>query len=188
MPKPLLLSPSLHGAKCVGYLQKQGLIRKNWRRRWFILTDTTFSYCNTPTTPPHGIIFLDSIKNVRAATPSETNRDFVFAIETDSRTYLCQALSPDARDTWIATLQKAMASSPVPASPQAEIQAPDAASAPESGDGDSESTAPVVIGEVDEGRLPPAEEPDDSEQPESEERRRSSSVVKILVFCRLNGI
>ena len=44
-----------------GYLTKQGHVRKNWKRRWFVLTKSQMSYHMEPGAPAKGRIPLDNV-------------------------------------------------------------------------------------------------------------------------------
>ena len=44
-----------------GYLTKQGHVRKNWKRRWFVLTKSQMSYHEQPGAPAKGRIPLDNV-------------------------------------------------------------------------------------------------------------------------------
>ena len=49
------------GALKQGYLTKQGHVRKNWKRRWFVLTRRQITYHVAPGAPAKGIIPLDNV-------------------------------------------------------------------------------------------------------------------------------
>ena len=42
-----LLDETVHGVLKKGFLEKKGHVRRNWRRRWFILKRTILTYYST---------------------------------------------------------------------------------------------------------------------------------------------
>ena len=42
-------------------MTKQGHVRKNWKRRWFVLTKANITYMEAPGAPPKGRIPLDNV-------------------------------------------------------------------------------------------------------------------------------
>ena len=42
-----LVDETVHGVLKKGFLEKKGHVRRNWRRRWFILKKTILTYYST---------------------------------------------------------------------------------------------------------------------------------------------
>ena len=88
-----------------GFLHKQGGNYKNWKRRYFILSENLLSYYKSPgDAQPIGVIQL-LYSNVKLMTNEE--KDHVFGLITPARTYLfCADTDPEVSN-WMAALQMA---------------------------------------------------------------------------------
>jgi len=88
-----------------GFLTKQGAVVKNWKRRWFVLTEGNLHYRKKKEdTIPAGIIRLwgcnvDEVQNY--------SHPYCFSIQPNDggRTYYLLAESPQSRDDWINLLR-----------------------------------------------------------------------------------
>ncbi|KAI5481271.1 pleckstrin-like domain-containing protein [Pseudohyphozyma bogoriensis] len=95
-----------------GYLMKQGK-RKNWRKRWFILTSHKLSYSRSHMDAKvHRQIplssVLDAIENQPAPSPASSDPNTAqhsFKIITPKRTFLVCAPSEEDEIKWLAALQ-----------------------------------------------------------------------------------
>ncbi|KAF2152471.1 glycosyltransferase family 1 protein [Myriangium duriaei CBS 260.36] len=91
-----------------GYLGKRGKTNPRFRRYWFTLKGTVFSYFTDPSTPyfPNGNIDLRygiSAESIRDKDKKETNS---FSVTTDKRTYYFKADSEANAKEWVKQLQK----------------------------------------------------------------------------------
>ena len=114
-----------------GWLLKQGGSWKNWKRRWFVLSDRVLYYFqHTAENNPKGIIPLENVK-VRLMEDTDGKR-FLFEVysetaptvkgcKTDSRgtvvegnhkTYRMAANSEDDRSHWVQTIQDSIKEDP----------------------------------------------------------------------------
>jgi len=83
-----------------GQLSKLGGVIKNWKNRWFILTDIYLAYyASKEAKELKGRIPLHAIHDVQACTVP--NKDNCFSIFVDERKYIIQAPSTTERDEWL---------------------------------------------------------------------------------------
>lgn len=92
-----------------GYCTKQGLFRKSWKRRYFILSSSAFRYCRSmeDRTPIRIIKVLD-ILEVRPSIGIHLNRENVFEVVTQNRVFYVQAESEIDRDSWLLAITRCM--------------------------------------------------------------------------------
>jgi len=82
-----------------GYLVKQGAIVKNWRKRWFALSDTKlFYYKRKEDTEPAGVI---DITRSRLEDSVARPNSFSIVSANSGRAYLLVAETPQERDEWM---------------------------------------------------------------------------------------
>ncbi|XP_075063119.1 pleckstrin homology domain-containing family A member 2 isoform X2 [Mixophyes fleayi] len=103
--------PSLSILKC-GYCVKQGNMRKNWKRRYFVLSAFTINYykCEKDREPLRCIHLRDILKTHECLVKSGDllMRDNLFEIITGPRTFYIQADSPQEMDSWIKAINAAI--------------------------------------------------------------------------------
>jgi len=91
-----------------GFLTKQGIVVKNWKRRWFILSGTLLFYYKKQKDPfPAGIIQLNDAKNIECLAESIDNRTCCFLIDTSSRSFYVTADSAKEMFDWVQALKSA---------------------------------------------------------------------------------
>jgi hypothetical protein len=90
-----------------GYCTKQGVFRKSWKRRFFILTLSQLTYCPSyeDRTPIRNIKISDVIET-RVSVGVHPNREHVFEVVTAPRVFYIQASSNSDRDAWIAAITR----------------------------------------------------------------------------------
>lgn len=98
-----------------GFLNKTGggNRRKNWKRRFFLLSETALAYFtddnSRPGTVLKGGVLLANVLEVREALPAEAMRPYMFVIVTSSRNYCIQAPTDFERTDWITAMTQLMA-------------------------------------------------------------------------------
>ncbi|KJE90767.1 hypothetical protein CAOG_02021 [Capsaspora owczarzaki ATCC 30864] len=116
-----------------GYMTKQGGANKNWKRRWFVLTETQLKYFKTSDciidddSDLLGQIDLNEISCVESAT---NKRSFCFKLVTPDRTYFISCESDAEAAEWMSAISLCMQStrqSNVEAFKEAVYAEPDAA-------------------------------------------------------------
>ncbi|XP_064604066.1 pleckstrin homology domain-containing family A member 2-like [Liolophura sinensis] len=97
--------PSIKSGFCV----KQGAVRKNWKRRFFVLDHSGISYysSNQDKTPIKTINKHD-ILEVRESKGVHSGRDNLFEIVTAKRIYYIQTDCPEDMHSWIEVLRKVL--------------------------------------------------------------------------------
>lgn len=96
---------STTGSFCVrgGWCYKRGHKVKNWKRRWFVLRSSTFSYYKNPRDLKHlGEIPISTIKFVRHVNDDEM--PFCFELCTQKATYLISASTKYICNYWVESL------------------------------------------------------------------------------------
>ncbi|XP_033632886.1 pleckstrin homology domain-containing family A member 1-like isoform X2 [Asterias rubens] len=115
------LSPVFPGKKVVksGWCVKQGGVRKNWKRRYFILDDVGIAYYKSSSDKlPLKTITKKDITVCKMSDIGDTlGRDNLFEIISPSRTFFIQAYSPEDMAEWINAIN--------------DVRAPKRASAPQ---------------------------------------------------------
>eukprot|EP01104_Vermistella_antarctica_P020995 TRINITY_DN9245_c0_g1_i1.p1 TRINITY_DN9245_c0_g1~~TRINITY_DN9245_c0_g1_i1.p1 ORF type:complete len:106 (-),score=28.04 TRINITY_DN9245_c0_g1_i1:44-361(-) len=91
-----------------GFLRKRGGRKKNWKNRFFKLGDNVLSYHVTEAAPPKKKILLQLCLSCSEVDANQFERENMFNIVTDKRTFYIQAGSPQERSDWIAILIEAM--------------------------------------------------------------------------------
>ncbi|XP_053574059.1 pleckstrin homology domain-containing family A member 2 [Bombina bombina] len=95
-----------------GYCVKQGNVRKNWKRRYFVLDAFSLSYfkCEQDREPLRCIFLKDILKTRETLVKSGDllMRDNLFEIITGPRTFYIQADSPQEMYIWIKTINTAI--------------------------------------------------------------------------------
>ncbi|XP_039625176.1 pleckstrin homology domain-containing family A member 2 [Polypterus senegalus] len=105
-------SPSRPGVIKSGYCVKQGNVRKNWKRRFFTLDETSVNYfkCETDKDPLRSVPLKDVQKVHECLVKSGDflTRDNLFEIITSSRVFYIQADSPEDMHSWIKAINTAL--------------------------------------------------------------------------------
>ncbi|XP_059142530.1 pleckstrin homology domain-containing family A member 1-like isoform X2 [Physella acuta] len=93
-----------------GYCVKQGAVRKNWKRRYFVLQQQFLSYFKSEQEKqPLRTIPIDEILDVRQSSDGvHPTRDNLFEVRTLKRIFYIQCDTPEDMKGWIDTIQSAM--------------------------------------------------------------------------------
>eukprot|EP01087_Luapelamoeba_hula_P013609 TRINITY_DN3887_c0_g1_i3.p1 TRINITY_DN3887_c0_g1~~TRINITY_DN3887_c0_g1_i3.p1 ORF type:complete len:1813 (-),score=213.61 TRINITY_DN3887_c0_g1_i3:933-6371(-) len=95
-------------SQLAGWLTKQGGTRKNWKRRWFVLTSDAVQYYNVDTDkiPIAEILLTD----VFAAAPvgKAIRRNHGFAVYTRNRTFMICASTDDDMVRWVEAIKRSI--------------------------------------------------------------------------------
>jgi len=87
-----------------GWLLKKGKIHRNWLRRYFVLHPSYLEYfTDEKCTQSKGIIPLRNT-SCYLPEPSDVNKPFALALQTDKRTYYFQAASQEEVNEWQAAI------------------------------------------------------------------------------------
>jgi len=93
-----------------GFLTKQGIVFKNWKKRWFVLTGTLLCYFRKQQDPfPKGMIQFSDARTIDCLMESIDNRANCFVVETPSRSFFITADSPRDMYEWVEALKSAKA-------------------------------------------------------------------------------
>lgn len=88
-----------------GYMTKEGHVRKNWKRRWFVLQDQTLKYfANMGDEQPAGEIQMSGAKIEDA--PQKKKGDNCFGIIQTPKSLFIVADNQNERDSWKEMLQQ----------------------------------------------------------------------------------
>jgi len=90
-----------------GFLTKQSMWLKDWRRRYFLLKGSQLFYCSNEYSSPHGMIDLALCTTVKSADLKSRKRNS-FEISTPEITYLLYADHESEKDDWIGRVGKAI--------------------------------------------------------------------------------
>ncbi|KAL7440948.1 hypothetical protein ACHAXH_005990, partial [Discostella pseudostelligera] len=90
-----------------GYLTKQSLWLRDWRRRYFILKGNRLFFAKSPLEPPHGMIDLSRCTTVKSA-DLKSHKKHSFEISTPEMTYLLYADDEKIKDDWIGSVGRAI--------------------------------------------------------------------------------
>jgi len=90
-----------------GFLVKQGKVRKNWKKRWFILKDDLLYYYKTPREKsPIKTIHLSPSAYVNRAGPDEVPKPHGFVLRTLERVWLFSSESDQDTELWVSAINK----------------------------------------------------------------------------------
>jgi len=89
-----------------GYLTKQSMWMKQWRRRYFVLKGNKFYFSKGPDTPPHGVIDLKDCLTVKSA--ENQSRPHCFQISTPNCTYYLCADSEADKDKFVGAIGRSI--------------------------------------------------------------------------------
>lgn len=87
-----------------GYLSKKGQVRKNWKRRWFSVTNGQLNYFeNNMTKEVKGHLIIDKTTKITPVDPRTTKKHYKhqFRIVTDERFMDCRADDDYEMQNWI---------------------------------------------------------------------------------------
>mmetsp|Transcript_7405 Transcript_7405/g.10063 ORF Transcript_7405/g.10063 Transcript_7405/m.10063 type:complete len:158 (-) Transcript_7405:314-787(-) len=90
-----------------GWLTKQSMWLKDWRRRYFILKGSKLFFAKTEYTAPHGMIDLSQCTTVKSADLKSRKRNS-FEVSTPEMTYLLYADTEKEKDDWIGNVGRAI--------------------------------------------------------------------------------
>jgi hypothetical protein len=102
------VSAMIKNAAHTGYLMKQSAWLKNWRRRFFFLSDNVLYFAVDKGFEPHGQIPL-TYNNIRVQSAEEfTNKRFSFMVQIPGMTFFLQARNEREKDQWIRAIGQAI--------------------------------------------------------------------------------
>lgn len=89
-----------------GWCVKQGAVRKNWKRRYFALSEHGVSYFKSESdkVPIRTIPLAEIISCKVSGQWSVLQRDNLFEINCYARTFFVQAYSPEEMQTWVSAI------------------------------------------------------------------------------------
>eukprot|EP00934_Nitzschia_sp_Nitz4_P004498 Nitzschia sp. Nitz4//scaffold77_size91520//22100//22863//NITZ4_004882-RA/size91520-processed-gene-0.26-mRNA-1//1//CDS//3329557967//4488//frame0 len=90
-----------------GWLTKQSVWLKDWRRRYFLLKGSKLFFGKNEYSPPHGMIDLAHCTTVKSADLKSKKRHS-FEISTPEVTFLMYADTEKEKDDWIGRVGKAI--------------------------------------------------------------------------------
>lgn len=92
-----------------GYCTKQGVFRKSWKRRYFVLSSSSFRYYRSiEDRVPIKIVKTQEILEARTSIGVYPTRENLFEVVTASRVFYIQADSECERDSWIAAVTRCL--------------------------------------------------------------------------------
>lgn len=95
-------------SQCCGYMVKQGQVRRNWKRRWFVLdlTKKYLAYFETEKADsPKGAISCKTITRVYEHKKcGKSKHQFLFCVDTPGRTYTMYTPSEQSMKIWMTCL------------------------------------------------------------------------------------
>jgi len=94
-------------AEVEGWLSKQSMWLKDWRRRYFILKGSRLFFAKDEYKCPHGMIDLSQCTTVKSADIKSRKR-FSFEISTRETTYLLYADNEKEKDEWIGSVGRSI--------------------------------------------------------------------------------
>jgi len=92
-----------------GFLVKRGANRKNWKKRWFVLTSEKFMYFKNTTssvTNPLGEILLSECSACEIC--YDWKKDHCFVLKTPKRNYFIYTESNEEMQSWMNSLNQAL--------------------------------------------------------------------------------
>jgi len=93
-----------------GWLIKQGMVVKNWKKRWLVLVGTLLFYFKKQKDSfPQGVIPLREGGEIDCLTEPIDNKSFCFVIATPSRTFFISSSSALEMYEWVQALRSAKA-------------------------------------------------------------------------------
>ncbi|KAM3134852.1 hypothetical protein pb186bvf_013021 [Paramecium bursaria] len=92
-----------------GWLEKQSRFLKQWKKRWCVLTETTFYTFELEKTykDPTEIIQLHKAISIKTS-EDETKVQNSFKIETNEQVFQFRPESREEKESWISSIGKAM--------------------------------------------------------------------------------
>mmetsp|Transcript_39498 Transcript_39498/g.58028 ORF Transcript_39498/g.58028 Transcript_39498/m.58028 type:complete len:149 (-) Transcript_39498:523-969(-) len=90
-----------------GWLTKQSMWIKDWRRRYFLLKGSKLFFCKTPSGEPHGMIDLSICTTVKSANLKSKKMNS-FEVSTPDVTFLLYADTEKEKDDWIGCVGRAI--------------------------------------------------------------------------------
>lgn len=90
-----------------GWLTKQSMWLKDWRRRFFLLQGSKLFFCKNEYEGPHGMIDLSTCTTVKSA-DFKSRKPHSFEISTPDITYLLYADNEKEKDDWIGHVGRAI--------------------------------------------------------------------------------
>mmetsp|Transcript_47439 Transcript_47439/g.70575 ORF Transcript_47439/g.70575 Transcript_47439/m.70575 type:complete len:164 (-) Transcript_47439:180-671(-) len=90
-----------------GWLTKQSVWLKDWRRRYFILKGSKLFFSKSDIQAPHGMIDLSLCTTVKSADLKSKKRNS-FEISTPETTFLLYADTEKEKDDWIGSVGKSI--------------------------------------------------------------------------------
>jgi hypothetical protein len=92
-----------------GWLSKESLHLKNWKRRWVVLTPQYICSFKTEAERrnPTECIRVKDCSTVKSA-PEDVGKENGFRVDTPDRTFLLVADNAQDRESWIGTIGKSM--------------------------------------------------------------------------------
>jgi len=113
LPRPPFIDPTTgvaydtDRADFEGYLTKQSMWLRDWRRRYFVLKGSRLFFAKTPREAPHGMIDLSRCTTVKSA-DLKSHKKHSFEISTPETTYLLYADDEKAKDDWIGSVGRSI--------------------------------------------------------------------------------
>lgn len=96
------LSASTLPSYISGYCVKQGGMRKNWKRRYFVFSENGFQYYSSDRAKePLRTLPKADIIDVRRSLSGHSSRDNLFEVVTAKRTFYIQCDDPADTDKWV---------------------------------------------------------------------------------------
>lgn len=100
-----------HGAERAGWLEKQGELLPNWRRRWFVLKQGKIFWFKSdsvsPESQPRGVIEVNRCLSIKGA-EDVLNKPHAFEISTIDNNMFFIADSDKDKEDWINAVGRAI--------------------------------------------------------------------------------
>jgi len=90
-----------------GWLTKQSMWLKDWRRRYVMLKGSKLFFCKNEYGAPHGMIDLSTCTTVKSA-DVKTRKNNSFEISTHDTTFFLYADNEKEKDDWIGNVGRAI--------------------------------------------------------------------------------
>ncbi|CAM9381580.1 unnamed protein product [Chrysoparadoxa australica] len=93
-----------------GFLTKQSVWLRDWRRRFFILKGSKLFFAKNEYVAPHGMIDLSTCMTVKSA-EQKTHKRHAFEISTQDTTFFMYAATEKQKDDWIGAVGRSIVQS-----------------------------------------------------------------------------